>query len=192
MNDIPYRFLQLNTEPLINGYAEGRNFSETFTFTDWGCALLKPEIIEFFTSRQLIPSVGNLWSRPPDKVPKYYHTDRVKIEGKPNIEVAINWLLAGEPGLTQWSYAAIDHKLVSNGLPPSKIPSDWYDRNIPPEFTTVLTKPMLTRINIPHVVNTLGTSTFRVSYSLRFKDDPTWDYCLEQLKDVMLIGDDNL
>jgi hypothetical protein len=139
----------------------------------------------------LFPEIGNLWARPANDLPKYYHTDRVKIKGEPNIEVAINWLLSGEPGLTQWSYAATNHKIVSDVSGFANIPTDYYSQHIPPEFTTVLNKPMLTRVDVPHVVNTTGTSTVRVSYSLRFKNDPTWEYCLEQLKDIILIGDSN-
>jgi hypothetical protein len=73
----------------------------------------------------------------------------------------------------------------------AKFPSEWYYRRNPPEFTTVLNRPMLTRVDIPHIVNTTGTSTIRLSYSLRFKDNPTWDYCLEQLKDIILAEDLN-
>jgi hypothetical protein len=191
MNDVPYRFLQLSRDPLIDTYKQDRNLTQTFTYADVGCKLLKPEITEFFISRKLFPEIGNLWARPPNLLPDFYHTDRIKIKGKSNIEVAINWLLAGEPGLTQWSYAALEHKIVSKVYGFNNIPTEYYSQNASPEFTTVLNRPMLTRIDVPHIINTIGTSTVRLSYSLRFKDDPTWEYCLEQLKDIILAEDLN-
>jgi hypothetical protein len=191
MNDTPYRFLQLSDSPLLDSYKKDRDLTRKFVYADIGCKLLKPEISEFFISRNLFPEIGNLWARPPNDLPTLYHTDRIKIEGEPNIEVAINWLLAGEPGLTQWCYAAKEDKAMSGAYGFAKFPSEWYYRRVPPEFTTVLNRPMLTRVDIPHIVNTTGTSTIRLSYSLRFKDNPTWDYCLEQLKDIILAEDLN-
>jgi hypothetical protein len=186
MNDIPYRYLQIDSNPLIDNFSQGRDLKKLFTYSDKGCRLLKPEIKDFFISKNLIPEVANLWTRPPNTLPMYYHTDRVRVPGEPNIEVAVNWLLDGEPGITQWCYSALDHKVVAGGLPESGIRSDWYGRDFPPEFNAVLKEPMLIRVDVPHIVNTIGTSTWRLSYSLRFKDDPTWDYCLEQLKDIIL------
>ena len=190
MNDVPYRFLQLSDSPLIDDYKQGRNLNQTFMYADEGCKLLKLEIAEFFINRGLFPEIGNLWARPANLLPDFYHTDRIKIEGEPNIEVAINWLLAGEPGLTQWSYAAMNHKVMTGVYGFTNVPTEWYYR-VPPDFTTVLNKPMLTRVNVPHIINTSGTNTIRLSYSLRFKDDPTWEYCLEQLKDIILVEDLN-
>ena len=186
MNELPYRYLQIDHSPLIENFSQGKDLNKLFTYQDRDCKLLKPEIKEIFISRGLIPEVANLWTRPPNTIPKYYHTDRVRTPGVPNIEVAVNWLLDGEPGLTSWCYAALNHKVVSGGLPESGIRSDWYDRKFLPEFTTVLNKPMLIRVDIPHIVDTRNTHTFRLSYSLRFKDDPSWNYSLEQLKDIIL------
>jgi hypothetical protein len=185
MNDIPYRYLQISNNPLIDNFSQGKDLKKLFTYSDKGCRLLKPEIKDFFISKNLIPEVGNLWTRPPNKLPKYYHTDRVRVTGEPNIEVAVNWLLDGEPGITRWCYSALDNKVLSGGMNESGIRSDWYEQKSSPEFSTVLNNPMLIRVDIPHTVDTRGTESWRLSYSLRFKNDPTWEYCLEQLKNII-------
>jgi len=186
MNDSPYRFLQINANPLVDNYAQGKNLKSLFTYSDYDCKLLKSEIRNFFLERNLYPEIANLWTHMPNSVPDFYHTDRVKQIDQPNIEVAVNWLLDGEPGITQWSHAAINHKIKSGGIPKSGVPTDWYVKHCAAEFSAVLDRPMLIRVDVPHIVDTTGTNTYRLSYSLRFKGDPSWEYCLEQLKDVIL------
>lgn len=179
----PFEYLKINNDPLIKfNYSDlGVDSTKSFVFNDVGCNLLKPELKQFFINFGLEPSAGNLWGRTPNFCPAYYHTDQIKVTGKDTVKCAVNWLLSGEPGVTEWSYAAENFSSGCGTATYLETPANWY-WPLDPEFTAVLDKPMLIRVDVPHRVNTLGVTTLRISYSLRFKNHPNWDRCVSALK----------
>jgi hypothetical protein len=180
----PYRYLNIFKNPLGSDWIEYVSESEKlFLHIDQGGNYLLPEVKEFFLDLGLVPKRGNLWSRNPFNVPPY-HTDQ-----KENCELfAINWLLFGEPGITEWSFKALKYKIEKNQKPllNDTDPQFWGDPAMIPEFSAVLDKPMMIRTDIPHRVNNLKNSTWRISYSLRFENNPSWELGLEKLKNYII------
>ncbi len=181
--EVPYRYLSLINDPLVEdwkGVIEDINSS--FIYLDSQGSLLKQELKNLFFDCGLIPKRGNLWSREPHNLPPY-HTDQ-----KVNCELfAINWLLIGEPGLTEWSYKALEYK-DDNWTPLYKTtsPQFWGNMYMEPDFTAVLNKPMMIKTDIPHRVNNRDNNTWRISYSLRFENNPTWEVGLEKLSKFLV------
>jgi hypothetical protein len=184
-NISPFEYLKIDNDPLIKFNYSDFNIdtasTKSFVYTDIGCKLLKPELKQFFIDRGLEPAGGNLWGRTPDLCPVYYHTDVGMETGKDTVKCAVNWLLSEEPGVTEWSYAAENYCAGSGISSYIELAGTWY-WPLDPEFTAVLDKPMLIRVDVPHRVNTLGVTTLRISYSLRFKNHPNWDRCVSALK----------
>jgi hypothetical protein len=181
----PYQYLTIDPAPLIDfNYLDlGINPTEGFVYTDFGCNLLKPELKQFFIDRKLEPIFGNLWAREPNYCPTFYHTDQIK--SPKTVKCAINWLLSGEPGITEWSHEADNYPGGPGAAKYVGTLTDWFDGDIKPSFVAVLDRPMLIQVDVPHRVNTLGTNTLRMSYSLRFKDHPSWDYCVAALNEFI-------
>jgi hypothetical protein len=183
----PYKYLTVNTAPLIDfNYLDlGINPTKSFVYTDLGCDLLKPELKQFFIDRKLEPELGNLWAREPNFCPASYHTDQIKSQGNKTVKCAINWLLSGEPGITEWSHEAKNYFCGNGAAAYLGTLADWYDGYVKPSFVAVLDRPMLIQVDVPHRVNTLGVNTLRISYSLRFKNHPDWDYCVAALNEFI-------
>ena len=184
-NDVPYRYLSLTDDPLVEDWKSViNNINSSFIYVDNEANLLRQDVKTLFLECGMIPKRGNLWSREPYSFPPY-HTDQ-----KVNCELfAINWLLIGEPGLTEWSYQALNYKIENNNLKPlHKItsPQFWGDCYMKPDVTAVLNKPMMIKTNIPHRVNNENNSTWRISYSLRFEGNPTWEEGIEKLKNFII------
>lgn len=183
-DSLPYRYLDLPNNPLVADWMKYvENANAVFLHMDHGGTYLRPEIKDLFSNLGLIPKRGNLWSRPPFSVPMY-HTDQKK-----DCELfAINWLLLGDPGITEWSFKALNHKIENFELRLNKetSPQLWGDPSLSADISAVLDKPMMIKTNIPHRVNTNNINTWRISYSLRFKTNPTWEYGLEQLKKYII------
>lgn len=177
----PFRYLNLPIDPLIDGWENVvENLNSFFVYFDKeGKTLLKPELKNLFLECGLDPIRGNLWSRQPFDLPWYYHTDQ-----KTNCELfAINWLLKGNPGLTEWSYAASEHKVEMDGKPGAYGTDTqwWGDKWTVPDISAKLDKPMMIVTDIPHRVNNSMSNTWRISYSLRFKGNPSWEIGLKKL-----------
>jgi hypothetical protein len=184
LREKPYRYLRLPGNPLIDSWKDKIGNEEVFLYHDADCLLLKQDIRDLFLSTNLGPIVGNLWSWKMDTIPKFYHTDVTKNGVKFN--GAINWLISGSPGITEWSYTALDTPVgEANSNHPFKkygnTSSWWGSQDTPSDFSSVLDKPMLIKINVPHRVNTIGEVGHRISYSLRFKNNPDWETVLEKL-----------
>jgi hypothetical protein len=181
---LPYRYLNIFTNPLVTDWTRYiDNPEKIFLHIDQGGNYLLPEVKEFFLDLGLVPKRGNLWSRDPFNVPPY-HTDQ-----KQDCELfAINWLLSGESGITEWSIKALKYKIEQNQQPllDKTDPQFWGDPVMVPDFSAVLDRPMMIRTDIPHRVNTLKNSTWRISYSLRFEDNPSWEAGLEKLKNYII------
>ena len=179
---LPYRYLNIFKNPLGTNWTKYISESEKlFLHIDQGGNYLLPEAKEFFLDLGLVPKRGNLWSREPFSIPTY-HTDQ-----KENCELfAINWLLTGDPGTTEWSLKALNFKIEKNHRPllDETDPQFWGDPAMAPDFSAVLDNPMMIRTDIPHRVN--NVSTWRISYSLRFEDNPSWEVGLEKLKNYII------
>jgi hypothetical protein len=185
---IPYAYLTVDSNPLIDfSYLDlGVDASKSFVYTDFGCKLLKPDLKQFFVDLKLEPELGNLWAREPNFCPPCYHTDQLKSQGKEIVKCAINWLLSGEPGITEWSHKAKNYYYGNGAAMYLGTSADWYNGSIGSDFVAVLDKPMLIQVDVPHRVNTLGVDTLRISYSLRFKNHPDWDHCVSALQDFIV------
>jgi hypothetical protein len=183
----PFKNLKIDNDPLIEfNYSDlGVDSTKSFVYTDIGCNLLKPELKKVFIDLGLEPSAANLWGRVSNFCPAYYHTDKGNVPGKETVKCAVNWLLSGEPGITEWSYAAENFSYGCGTATHLETPANWY-WPLDPEFTAVLHNPMLIRVDVPHRVNTVGSNTLRISYSLRFKNYPNWDHCLLALKEFIV------
>lgn len=186
INDLPYRYLNIPDNPLVNGWENSvADIESFFLFLDIeGNNLLKPELKKFFIELGLEPKRGNLWSRKPFDLPWYYHTDQ-----KVNCErFAINWLLRGNPGLTQWSYQSLNLKVEMSGRPGAYGTDTqwWGDSSISPDVSVELNRPMMIVTDIPHRVDNSMSNTWRISYSLRFKGNPTWQEALEKLQNYIV------
>lgn len=185
-NELPYRYLDLPIEPLIAGW---ENFVEDLNsffvyFDHFGNSLLKPELKELFLECGLSPKRGNLWSKKPVDLPWYYHTDQ-----KTDCELfAINWLLKGQPGLTEWCSNALNYKVEMNGTPGAYGTDTqwWGNRYMIPDVSVKLNRPMMIVTDIPHRVNTLDADTWRISYSLRFEGNPSWETGLKKLSKFII------
>ena len=193
--EIPYRYLNFPKDPLLPGWEENiKNLNSVFIHHDWDATFLKPEIKEIFLSKNLIPSRGNIWSWEPNSITKFYHTDQKETETTKCEFCAINWLISGYPGTTEWSYQALDN--LDNKIDFVKKPKySFYSihntqpqlwKGGEPDFSVPLNQPMIIRTNIPHRVNNLNNGTYRIAYSVRFKDNPTWEVVLEKLSDYIL------
>lgn len=183
----PYRYLTIDSNPLIDfDYMDlGVDPTKSFVYTDFGCNLLKPELKQVFKDRKLEPELGNLWAREPNFCPPCYHTDQLKSQGKETVKCSINWLLSGDPGVTEWSVKAKDYYYGNGSAMHLGTSADWYNGDIASDFVAVLDRPMLIQVDVPHRVNTEGFDTLRISYSLRFKHHPNWDFCVSALKDFI-------
>jgi hypothetical protein len=70
---------------------------------------------------------------------------------------------------------------------PYKISSQWWsDDNCPPDFSIQLNQPTLLNVDVPHRVNTLGISDWRISYSIRFLGNPSWEETIDKLQPYIL------
>jgi len=184
MNTQPYRYLNFTKDPLVAGWNTINDLESLFIHVDSECKLLKPEIKDIFLSQNLIPK-ANLLSYAPNSLRRFYHTDMNKDE---KTECAINWLLAGNPGKTEWSYQALEMKVDIPGKTGvhGTEPELWGRPSLTPDFSTSLIQPMLIRTNVPHRVNTLGIDTWRISYSVRFYGNPPWQEVVEKLSNHIL------
>jgi hypothetical protein len=184
-NNLPYRYLDLTLEPLLPEWKEVvLNFNSLFHYKDFDGNYLKPKLKKLFLDKGLIPMRGNLWSRPPRYKPHYHTDQKVSCE-----KFAINWLLIGQPGITEWSYSVLNHKIDEKTDTPlfeNIDPQFWGPYDTDPDVTASLDKPMMIQTDIPHRVNTTHVYTWRISYSLRFKNNPTWEEGLEKLKDFII------
>jgi hypothetical protein len=187
-NEIPYRYLNLLNEPLIDEWKlKVPDFKKVFLYSDHGCELLKPNLKNLFLECGLTPFIGNLWSWEPNTLPKFYHTDQKIKPGIKKLTCALNWLIQGEPGITEWSYRALDEE-IDMGIKGNSYGTDsqwWGSKKSLPEFSAVLNKPMLIKVDVPHRVNTIGVNDYRISYSLRFAHKPDWSEVLLKLKDYI-------
>lgn len=177
---LPFRYLNIAQDPLVENWKDFvPSFSKLFHLKDFHGQYLRSDIQELFLDLGLTPSRGNLWSRPPFQTP-HYHTDQ-KIDCE---RFAVNWLLYGDPGITEWSYAALNHKIEDDVRPALKdtSPEFWGPWNTRPDVIAVLQKPMMMQTDIPHRINMANVSTWRISYSLRFQNNPSWKEGLEKLK----------
>lgn len=181
---IPYRYLNIVANPLVadwTKYIEDPN--SAFLYIDYGGNYLLPEVKKFFLDLGLVPKRGNLWSRGPYSVPMY-HTDQ-----KEDCELfAVNWLLSGNPGITEWSFKALNYKIedTMSRLLEKTNPQFWGDPSIVPDVSAVLNKPMMIKTDIPHRVNNDNSDTWRISYSLRFENNPSWEEGLDKLKNYII------
>jgi hypothetical protein len=187
----PYKYLNFPKYPLLPGWQEKiKDLNSVFVYFDLGATFLIPEIKDIFLSKDLIPSRGNIWSWAPDSVPKFYHTDQKETETTTCELCAINWLISGNPGKTEWSFKALNdkiddsNKMVFYPNVHKTQPQLW--RASGPDFVAELTQPMAIRTNVPHRVNNLSSDTWRIAYSVRFKGNPTWETVLEKLQDYLV------
>jgi len=181
---LPYRYLDITLDPLIFDWKKFIDDPESvFHIKDHGGNLLRPEIKDFFCNLGLRPKRGNLWSRKPKSIPPYHTDQKVDCE-----RFAVNWLLSGSPGITEWSWKALEYKIDNDKLSPiydDTSPQFWGSLSLNPDVSAVLDKPMIIQTDIPHrVIN--RNDTWRISYSLRFEDNPTWETGLEKLKEYIL------
>lgn len=189
MHKQPFRYLDLDNGALIDTWKNAvPSFSDVFIKTDYNCSLVKENLLDFFVAHGLKPKLGHLWSWNPGMCPPYYHTDHKPQLGLKPLEVAINWLVYGDPGKTEWSYQALDYKIdMGEKTNPYKTPSQWWgNAELAPDFSIQLTKPTLLNINVPHRVNTLDSTGFRISYSIRFQENPSFDEACEKLKNFII------
>jgi hypothetical protein len=188
LNDCPYFPLNLDSFPLIDTWAEKvESYDNVFLYTDRGGELLKPNLRELFVGLELGPIVCNLWSWKIGITPKYFHTDKTKTGVL--LEGAINWFISGERGITEWSYKALE---MPDGDAGTKNPfnkkygnaSNWWggDNNLEADYSVVLDVPMLIKTQVPHRVNTLGCTGHRISYSVRFAENPKFDLIKTKLE----------
>lgn len=188
-NQQPCYYLNIDEFPLVEGWeSKVERVDKVFLHLDLHCKLLKPDLHKFFSSVGLIPRAANLWSWEPDYLPPYYHTDDNGFKGEPRITSAVNWLISGPSGKTEWSFKALDHKINMAGRRnPYKTSSQWWGtKEDNPDVSVELIKPMLLNVDIPHRVNTLGTSEWRISYSVRFLGNPSWEESRAKLKTFIL------
>ncbi len=147
---------------------------QRMVYRDEGCNYLTDETKHFFCGLGLECVHGYIWSWP-DYYPldkHYYHTDWPT--GK--AQVAINYLLSGDSGTTEWLYphrarVADGVQVSQHGYRYKAYEPDVCDVSVSLEFGKV----MMARIDIPHRVRVEKTNKTRVSYSLRMKT-PTDKY----------------
>jgi hypothetical protein len=185
---LPYQYLNIAPDPLLPGWETIKNLNSVFIHFDHGCTLLKPEIKNIFLNQELIPSRGNLWSWAPNSLPKYYHTDQKETATTKCELCAVNWLMSGNPGNTEWSFKALEKKVNiqgKTGLHGTE-PQLWGDIDLEADVSVPLSRPMLIRTNVPHRVNNLHNDTWRIAYSVRFKGNPSWEEVFEKLSGYVL------
>lgn len=174
------------------------NLTQQQSYIDKDFAVLGEEAVNFFKAKGLTPVFGIVWSWPYRQNHElYYHTDQWH-DGKGGIMsgdvVAMNFLLAGDPGLTEFvsfdKTTEIDPSFFSK-----KVNFNYrkFDGTSPPDNSYVLTKdtPTIMRIDVPHRVNTndIRPDQCRWSYSLRFnvgKNAADWQSCLDRLSDHLV------
>lgn len=181
---LPYRYLSITTAPLVEDWITYiKDSNSLFLIIDYKGNYLLPEVKRFFLDLDLVPKRGNLWFRSPYSVPPY-HTDQ-----KEDCELfAVNWLLSGNPGITEWSFKALNFK-INDPMPrllENTNPQFWGDPSLDPDVFAVLDKPMMIQTDIPHRVNNSNSDTWRISYSLRFENNPSWEEGLEKLKNYII------
>ena len=188
LREKPYRYLRLPSNPLIDNWREKvPNSEKVFLYSDHGCELMKPELKKIFSDRGLTPFIGNLWSWEPNNIPKFYHTDQKVKEGVKILTCAVNWLIYGKPGITEWSYSALAEE-IDMGDRGNSYGTDsqwWGTKQSVPEYSAILNRPMLIKVNVPHRVNTTGVDEYRISYSLRFAYKPDWEHVLNNLSELI-------
>ena len=188
LNCRPYQYLNFSKDPLVSDWSKLVDLKSVFIYVDRGCKLLKPEIKDILLNNKLTPLRGNLWSWAPNSLPKFYHTDQKETETTKCEQCAINWLLSGSPGQTEWSFKALEMKVDipgRNGLHGTE-PQLWGNTALDPDISVPLNQPMLIRTNIPHRVNNLNCDTWRIAYSLRFKGNPSWEEVFEKLSKFII------
>jgi hypothetical protein len=181
-----YQYLNFLKEPLLPSWKELVDLNSVFIYVDRGCLLLKPEIKDIFLNLNLTPARGNLWSWAPNSLPKFYHTDQKETETTKCEQCAINWLLSGSPGQTEWSFKAKDIEVNITGKIHGTEPQLWGYKELTPDISAPLDCPMLIRTNVPHRVNNLNNDSYRIAYSLRFKENPSWEEVFEKLSKFII------
>lgn len=162
-------------------------------YLDSGCKYLSESTLAFFDCAGIICDYGYIWTwpsidywpeelRPIENQP--YHTDFP--DGR--AQVAINYILAGDPGATEWidilrakKYGIIDRPKY--GYQVTSYQSDECDVRTSIKYGM----PMLTRINVPHRVRAEGIVNTRITYSLRMYDkklkkELTWSDAVKYLQ----------
>ena len=181
----PYLHLDIPFNIKLDWKKTIKNLDIPQNILDHGCKLLEDETRNFLSSFNInLLSSANYWSWKylPGSIYNYYHID-YPID-KPNNgnhqHVALNFLLDGDAGETQWvdfdKCVKINTKVNSiYGAPETNFISKKE-----PDYTTSLIpkKVMLTRVDLPHRVSRATQINTRWTYRIMLlKDDHflTWD-----------------
>ena len=150
--------------------------------------ILKTEILSFFEEKKLgSPIVQIFCSKPGDQTSIHIdgqYTKENTIVGTSSF--AINFIVNGDESTMSWYYPNI--KKSKTVFPKGKRPFSLYEneKDIVLLDSTIITKPSLVRIDIPHQVKNFGKKT-RWAISLRFPyNKSTWKEIVEQFDDIII------
>lgn len=156
-------------------------------YLDSKCKYLTDDTLSFFEGAGIVCDYGYIWTWPRDYRPiekQTYHTDFP--DGR--AQVAINYMLSGETGATEWinldrarKCGIIDRQ--DFGYQVTSYESDTCDFHVSLQYGV----PMLARINMPHRVRADDITDTRITYSMRMRNakdmkELTWSDAVNYLQ----------
>ena len=174
--DKPFRHLNIpfNVKPAWKSIVGYDTRADKQNFWVKPRLVLDSQTLEFLMNANIKFYGCNVWSWLPSRSVPVWHTDT-------GFSVAINYLLDGEAGRTEW----IDHSKVvklKDMIDPEYGTGDTrYNSSKSPDFSESirLGHPMLIRNDIPHRVNRMGSTSIR--WTLRLLLWGNWEEALEKL-----------
>ena len=69
------------------------------------------------------------------------------------------------------------------------VKSKQFTKDVPPTVEVKLTKPTIVRVDEWHDINNEGSDVWRIIYSMRFAENPSFDELVSRFKDIPELGD---
>ena len=185
----PYHFLDINFEVTDEwrSLVPNGEYDKKHVILDSGARYLTDDTRYFFECAGITPAFGYVWSWPRLKSSlksQVYHTDFPQVVA----QVAINYLIQGDPGITEWKEYGELESLGMKNFPKEGYQVDEYIGDGSPGIRASLTDiPMMAKIDVPHRVLTQQITNTRWTYSLRMRDRRnneflTWKNAVQYLK----------
>jgi hypothetical protein len=161
------------------------NFDIAQNIFDNGCSLIENETRDFLSVMGINLNLANYWSWKYLNVKSLHHFYHIDYDfNKPNnvnhAHAALNFLLEGDPGETQWTDFDKLIKINARFNPVTGgTETNFISKEEPKYITSIIPKKvMLTRVDIPHRVSRPKQINTRWTYRIILKIDDhflTWD-----------------
>ena len=171
-NDLPFYFLNIDFSISDDWKKISKNVNmDRVVHVDENASLLGKQTRQIINEAGIDISFAYVWSWPQSEIPEY-HTDAPYGVA----QSAINTLLQGDSAVTQWIRPENAVRYSSHTEPGVQEGAVlWRSKSGVPDFKLSLSpnKPVLIRLDIPHVVDTTNVKQLRWCYSIRMNKKNT-------------------